>query len=223
MSDRPRPARAGSSSRSARRCWSTRPAARSAATGSRRWPTTSRACRARGQRGACSSRPAPSPSAAAISGSPAGALKLEEKPGRRRDRPDPPRARLSGGAGAARHHRRAGPADARRYRGAPPLSQRPRRPWRTLLALGAVPVINENDTVATDEIRFGDNDRLAARVAADDLADTLVLLSDIDGLYTADPRSDPGARHIPEIARDHARDRGDGRRRAAPATAPAAW
>ncbi|HSD34970.1 MAG TPA: glutamate 5-kinase, partial [Alphaproteobacteria bacterium] len=70
----------------------------------------------------------------------------------------------------------------------------------TLLRRGAVPLINENDTVATDEIRFGDNDRLAARVAAMISADTLVLLSDIDGLYTADPRSDPAARHIPEVA-----------------------
>ena len=68
-----------------------------------------------------------------------------------------------------------------------------------LLALGAVPVINENDTVATQEIRFGDNDRLAARVAQMISADTLVLLSDIDGLYTADPRRDPTARHIPEV------------------------
>jgi glutamate 5-kinase len=68
-----------------------------------------------------------------------------------------------------------------------------------LLALGAVPVINENDTVATSEIRFGDNDRLAARVAQMISADTLVLLSDIDGLYTADPRKDGAARHIPEV------------------------
>ncbi|HUK61374.1 MAG TPA: glutamate 5-kinase [Stellaceae bacterium] len=68
-----------------------------------------------------------------------------------------------------------------------------------LLALGAVPVINENDTVATAEIRFGDNDRLAARVAQMISADTLVLLSDIDGLYTADPRLDPSARHVPEV------------------------
>jgi glutamate 5-kinase len=68
-----------------------------------------------------------------------------------------------------------------------------------LLALGAVPVINENDTVATAEIRFGDNDRLAARVAQMVSADTLVLLSDIDGLYTADPRSDKTARLIPEV------------------------
>ncbi|CAO3401324.1 glutamate 5-kinase [Azospirillum sp. 11R-A] len=69
----------------------------------------------------------------------------------------------------------------------------------TLLKLGAVPVINENDTVATAEIRFGDNDRLAARVAQMVSADTLVLLSDIDGLYTADPRKDPDARHIPTV------------------------
>jgi glutamate 5-kinase len=68
-----------------------------------------------------------------------------------------------------------------------------------LLALGAVPVINENDTVATAEIRFGDNDRLAARVAQMVSADTLILLSDIDGLYTADPREDAAARFIPEV------------------------
>ena len=69
----------------------------------------------------------------------------------------------------------------------------------TLLALGAVPVINENDTVATAEIRFGDNDRLGARVAQMASADTLILLSDIDGLYTADPRRDPEARHIADV------------------------
>jgi glutamate 5-kinase len=69
-----------------------------------------------------------------------------------------------------------------------------------LLTLGAVPIINENDTVATAELRFGDNDRLAARVAQMASADTLVLLSDIDGLYTADPRKDPAAVHIPEVA-----------------------
>ncbi|WP_119299489.1 glutamate 5-kinase [Dongia deserti] len=68
-----------------------------------------------------------------------------------------------------------------------------------LLKMGAVPVINENDTVATAEIRFGDNDRLAARVAAMISADTLVLLSDIDGLYTADPRKDKSATRITEI------------------------
>lgn len=71
----------------------------------------------------------------------------------------------------------------------------------TLLRLGAIPIINENDTVATSEIRFGDNDRLAARVAAMMNADALVLLSDIDGLYSGDPRSDPEARFIPEVER----------------------
>ncbi len=71
----------------------------------------------------------------------------------------------------------------------------------TLLELGCVPVINENDTVATAEIRFGDNDRLAARVAEMVGADALVLLSDIDGLYTADPRKDPAARHLPVVER----------------------
>jgi len=70
----------------------------------------------------------------------------------------------------------------------------------TLLEAGAVPLINENDTVATDEIRFGDNDRLAARVAAMVSADTLVLLSDIDGLYTADPGKDESAEHIPVVS-----------------------
>ncbi len=71
----------------------------------------------------------------------------------------------------------------------------------TLLALGAIPVINENDTVATAEIRFGDNDRLSARVAQMIGADTLVLLSDVDGLYERDPRVDPAAPHVPEVAR----------------------
>jgi glutamate 5-kinase len=61
----------------------------------------------------------------------------------------------------------------------------------TLLSLGAVPVINENDTVATEEIRYGDNDRLAARVAQMISADCLLLLSDTDGLHTADPRCAP--------------------------------
>ena len=71
----------------------------------------------------------------------------------------------------------------------------------TLLRLGAIPVINENDTVATSEIRYGDNDRLAARVAQMMSADCLVLLSDVDGLYTADPTRDPSAQFIPEIRR----------------------
>jgi glutamate 5-kinase len=71
----------------------------------------------------------------------------------------------------------------------------------TLLERGAIPIVNENDTVATEEIRYGDNDRLAARVAQMLAADVLVLLSDIDGLYDADPRSNPNARHVPEVRR----------------------
>lgn len=71
----------------------------------------------------------------------------------------------------------------------------------TLLALGVVPVVNENDTVVTEEIRYGDNDRLAARVAQMIGADVLVLLSDVDGLYTADPRRDPAAQHIAQVPR----------------------
>jgi len=69
----------------------------------------------------------------------------------------------------------------------------------TLLPLKAIPVVNENDTVATEEIRYGDNDRLAARVAQMIGADLLILLSDIDGLYTSDPRHDPSAVHIPMV------------------------
>ncbi len=84
--------------------------------------------------------------------------------------------------------------DRRRYLNA-------RETLGTLLALGCIPVINENDTVATAEIRFGDNDRLAARVAEMIQADVLVLLSDIDGLYTADPRSNPEAKHLPVVER----------------------
>ncbi len=74
-----------------------------------------------------------------------------------------------------------------------------RRTMDTLLAHKAIPVVNENDTVATAEIRYGDNDRLSARVASMMSADVLVLLSDIDGLYTAPPAIDPTARHIPEV------------------------
>ncbi|WP_308014144.1 glutamate 5-kinase [Streptantibioticus parmotrematis] len=77
-----------------------------------------------------------------------------------------------------------------------------RNAYRTLdklLAMGALPVVNENDTVATDEIRFGDNDRLAALVAHLVHADLLVLLSDVDGLYDGDPRK-PGTRRIEEVA-----------------------
>lgn len=69
----------------------------------------------------------------------------------------------------------------------------------TLIDHGAIPVINENDTVATSEIRYGDNDRLAARVAQMIGADCLILLSDIDGLYTADPRHNPDAQHLSDV------------------------
>ena len=68
-----------------------------------------------------------------------------------------------------------------------------------LIELGALPIINENDTVATEEIEFGDNDTLAALVAESVRADLLVLLSDIDGLYTADPHKDKNATLIPEV------------------------
>ena len=84
--------------------------------------------------------------------------------------------------------------DRRRYLNA-------RATLATLGTLGCVPVINENDSVATAEIRFGDNDRLAARVAEMMQADQLILFSDIDGLYTADPKLDPAAVHIPVVAR----------------------
>jgi len=69
----------------------------------------------------------------------------------------------------------------------------------TLLSEGIVPVINENDTIATDEIRYGDNDRLAARVAQMISAQTLVLLSDVDGLYTGDPRGGEAVEHIDTV------------------------
>ena len=74
-----------------------------------------------------------------------------------------------------------------------------RATMETLLERGAIPIVNENDTVATEEIRYGDNDRLAARVAQMLGADVLVLLSDIDGLYDADPRANPNANHIAEV------------------------
>lgn len=69
----------------------------------------------------------------------------------------------------------------------------------TLLSRGVLPVINENDSVATDELRYGDNDRLSARAAQMIRSDLLILLSDVDGLYTADPGRDPSARHIPHV------------------------
>lgn len=74
-----------------------------------------------------------------------------------------------------------------------------RATFRTLLDLGALPLVNENDTIATSEIRYGDNDRLAAHVAQLVECDLLIILSDIDGLYTADPRKEPSAKHIPLV------------------------
>lgn len=76
-----------------------------------------------------------------------------------------------------------------------------------LLSLGVVPVINENDSVATEEIRFGDNDRLAARIGQAAAAQGVILLSDIDGLYTANPQRDPAATLVPEVKRIDARIR----------------
>jgi glutamate 5-kinase len=69
-----------------------------------------------------------------------------------------------------------------------------------LIGNGALPIVNENDTVATEELRYGDNDRLSARVAQMIQSDLLILLSDVDGLYTADPRRDPNAKHVPHVA-----------------------
>lgn len=87
-----------------------------------------------------------------------------------------------------------------------PSDTESRRRWinsrntlETLLHLGAVPVVNENDTVATEKLRYGDNDRLAARVAQLVSADLLVILSDVDGLYDSDPTSNPDAEHIPYV------------------------
>lgn len=70
---------------------------------------------------------------------------------------------------------------------------------KTLLAMGVAPIVNENDTVATDEIRYGDNDRLAAQVALMAGADKLILLSDVDGLYTGNPRTDAAAHRLPVV------------------------
>lgn len=84
--------------------------------------------------------------------------------------------------------------DRRRYLNA-------RATFSTLLELGALPLVNENDTIATAEIRYGDNDRLAAHAAQIAGADLLVILSDVDGVYDADPRRTPHARHLPLIER----------------------
>lgn len=83
-------------------------------------------------------------------------------------------------------------ADRRRYLNS-------RATLEQLLAFGVVPIVNENDTVATDEIRFGDNDRLAAQIALTVGADHLVLLSDVDGFYSGDPKNDPKARRFDRI------------------------
>ena len=85
-------------------------------------------------------------------------------------------------------------ADRRRYLNT-------RATLETLLGLGVVPIVNENDTVATDEIRFGDNDRLAAQIAVTVGADQLALLSDVDGLYTGNPFTDTGARRLDLVDR----------------------
>ncbi|MEM6850920.1 MAG: glutamate 5-kinase [Pseudomonadota bacterium] len=74
-----------------------------------------------------------------------------------------------------------------------------RATFRVLMELGAAPIVNENDTIATAEIRYGDNDRLAAHVAQMAGAECLVLLSDIDGLYSSDPRADVAAQFVPEV------------------------
>lgn len=75
-----------------------------------------------------------------------------------------------------------------------------RATMETLLGLGVVPIVNENDTVATDEIRFGDNDRLAAQIAVTVGADQLILLSDVDGFYSANPKEDPTATRFDLVA-----------------------
>ncbi|MBU2982402.1 glutamate 5-kinase [Lentibacter algarum] len=85
-------------------------------------------------------------------------------------------------------------ADRRRYLNS-------RATLEQLLSLGVVPIVNENDTVATDEIRYGDNDRLAAQVAVTVGADLLVLLSDVDGLYTANPNDEPSATRLDTVTR----------------------
>ncbi|SEJ63866.1 glutamate 5-kinase [Pseudooceanicola nitratireducens] len=84
-------------------------------------------------------------------------------------------------------------ADRRRYLNS-------RATLETMLGFGVVPIVNENDTVATDEIRYGDNDRLAAQVAVTVGADRLILLSDVDGLYTANPSEDPTATRLDQVA-----------------------
>ena len=132
-------------------------------------------------------------------------------------RPPPPsarsRSRAPGRRRSARHGISAGQIlltlgdteERRRYLNA-------RSTIAKLLEWRSVPVINENDTVATNEIRYGDNDRLAARVATMASADLLVLLSDVDGLYDAPPQHGAQRQADPAGRAHHARDRGDGGR-----------
>ena len=132
--------------------------------------------------------------------------------GRRRGRPDRAGAHLGGGARRATASRPARCwSRSATPKSAAAISTRA-RPSSKLLEWRAVPVINENDTVATNEIRYGDNDRLAARVATMASADLLVLLSDIDGLYDAPPGAKPRRQAHPAGRAHHARDRGDGGR-----------
>lgn len=134
-----------------------------------------------------------------VLGLPSGALKLRGKPGGCGRRTNRAGARLV--ESLSRHEIVAGQIlltlsdteERRRYLNA-------RATISQLLKIGAIPIINENDTVATTEIRYGDNDRLAARVATMTGADLLVLLSDIDGLYTAPPHLDPDARFLETIS-----------------------
>ena len=146
----------------------------------------------------CSCRPAPWPSAGTTSGCRKGACELEQSQA----------AAAAGQISLAHAYQELASArgltaaqilltlgdteERRRYLNA-------RNTLEILLALKAIPVVNENDTVATAEIRYGDNDRLSARVASMVSADCLVLLSDVDGLYTAPPNANPSAKHIPLV------------------------
>ena len=193
-------------------CWWTRTGEIRRA-GSTAWPPMSPRCRARGQEVIVVSSGAIALGAPRISGCAAAGC------GWRKSRPPPPPGRSgwrtpTGGAAAARHHRRADPADPGRHRGAAPPSQRARH-LAQLLALGAVPVVNENDTIATAEIRFGDNDRLAARVAQMiQRRHAGAAVRHRRALHRR-PAPRPARRAYPGGAGDRARDRGDGRRGAA--------
>ena len=210
-------------SRSARPCWSTPiQAAPPTPPGSTALAADLAPLRARGQTAADRSPPAPSRWAAG--GSACGSASTFA--GEQQAAAAVGQIRLTQAweeaLAAGRHDRRPGADDARRHRGPPPLPQRPRHAGARCWRWACVPVVNENDTVATEEIRFGDNDRLAARVAQMMQADLLVLLSDVDGLYTADPRRDPAAAHMPVVeALTPEIEAMAGERR--PAIPPAAW